>query len=102
MADNNIVPLRPQPLQGGDSTIAGAGVTTEELFASPGVPGTGSGIVGVDDTEAFFNMRDWLQRACETAGARQTGGGIGLGQADIDIELEGHHYNVSIRPLRRA
>lgn len=51
------------------------------------------------DVEAFFNMRDWLKAACEAKGARMTGGGVGLGQADIDIELEGHRYNISIRPL---
>jgi hypothetical protein len=51
--------------------------------------------------ETFLNMRDWLKRAVERQGARMTGGGIGCGQADIDIELEGHHYNISIRPLPR-
>lgn len=53
------------------------------------------------DVEAFFNMRDWLQKACEAKGAKMTGGGIGMGQADIDIELEGCHYNISIKPLSR-
>jgi hypothetical protein len=51
------------------------------------------------DTTAFFNMRDWLQKAVEGKGAKMVGGGIGLGQADIDIELEGCRYNISIRPL---
>lgn len=53
------------------------------------------------DTEAFFNMREWLQKACEAAGGKMTGGGIGMGQADIDIELEGCRYNISIKPLAR-
>lgn len=53
------------------------------------------------DTEAFFNMRDWLQQACEAKGAKMTGGGIGMGQADIDIELDGCSYNISIKPLPR-
>lgn len=57
--------------------------------------------VGDMDAEAFFNMRDWLQEALEAKGARKTGGGMGCGQADIDIELEGVHFNVSIKPLRR-
>lgn len=90
-----------QPAQGGDPNVAGCSVSTDELLASPGFPEPGAGIVGIDDAEAFFNMRDWLQKACEAKGARKTGGGIGFGQADIDIELEGHHYNISIRPLRR-
>lgn len=51
------------------------------------------------DVAAFFNMRDWLQNAVEAKGARMIGGGLGLGQADIDIELEGMPYNISIRPL---
>ena len=53
------------------------------------------------DTEAFFNMREWLQKACEAKGAKMTGGGIGMGQADIDIELDGCRYNISIKPLAR-
>jgi len=53
------------------------------------------------DVEAFFNMRGWLQKAVEAEGAKMVGGGIGLGQADIDIELDGCRYNISIRPLPR-
>lgn len=51
------------------------------------------------DTAAFFNMRDWLRDAVQAKGAKMTGGGIGMGQADIDIELEGCRYNISIKPL---
>ena len=51
------------------------------------------------DVEAFFNMRDWLQKVCEAQGAKMVGGGVGMGQADIDIELDGCHYNISIKPL---
>ncbi|KKM69760.1 hypothetical protein LCGC14_1447560 [marine sediment metagenome] len=50
------------------------------------------------DVEAFFNMRGWLKKAVETAGATVEGAGVGMGQADIDITLEGHRYNISIRP----
>lgn len=53
------------------------------------------------DVEAFFNMRDWLQKACEAQGGKMVGGGVGMGQTDIDIELEGCRYNISIRPLPR-
>ena len=52
------------------------------------------------DLEAFFGMRDWLRSAVEAKGARMTGGGVGCGQADIDIVLEGHRYSISIRPLK--
>jgi len=51
------------------------------------------------DVEAFLNMRDWLQKACEAQGAKMAGGGVGMGQADIDIELDGCRYNISIKPL---
>jgi hypothetical protein len=52
------------------------------------------------DAESFLNMRDWLTKAVEAKGARRTGGGVGMGQADIDIELDGCRYNISIKPLR--
>ncbi len=51
------------------------------------------------DVEAFFNMRNWLQKACEAQGGKMVGGGVGMGQADIDIELDGCRYNISIKPL---
>lgn len=54
------------------------------------------------DVEAFFNMRGWLQKAVEAQGAKMTGGGVGMGQADIDIELDGCAYNISIKPLPKA
>jgi len=63
--------------------------------------GTPEGGLATMDVDAFLNMRDWLQAACEAKGARFTGGGIGCGVADIDIELDGHHYNITIKPLRR-
>ena len=52
------------------------------------------------DTEAFFNMRDWLREAVEAKGAKFTGGGVGFGQADFDVELEGFKYNISIKPIK--
>lgn len=51
------------------------------------------------DVEAFYNMRGWLQKAVEAQGAKMVGGGVGMGQADIDIELDGARYNISIKPL---
>jgi hypothetical protein len=53
------------------------------------------------DVESMWNMRMWLQSALEAKGAKQTGAGMGMGAADIDFELEGHHYNVRIKPLLR-
>jgi len=70
----------------------------------PDFPQLGSGLAGIaaEDVEAYFNMSDWLQAACEAKGAKMVGGGIGCGQADIDIELEGHRYNISIKPIIRG
>lgn len=51
------------------------------------------------DVEAFLNARDWLTKAVESAGAKFIGGGVGMGQADIDVEMDGCRYNISIRPL---
>jgi hypothetical protein len=51
------------------------------------------------DPIQLLNMRDWIQRACEAQGAKMTGGGCGMGEADIDIELEGHAFNINIRPI---
>lgn len=51
------------------------------------------------DVQTFLNMRDWLRDACAAKGGKMVGGGVGMGQADIDIELEGCSYNISIKPL---
>ena len=64
-----------------------------------GIPQLEVGDLGFDDVNAAFNMRDWLQGACEAKGGKMIGGGFGMGQADIDIELEGCRFNISIRPL---
>ena len=51
------------------------------------------------DPEQMLNMRDWLERAVTAKGARMTGGGCGMGEADIDVELEGHLFNIRIKPI---
>ena len=50
------------------------------------------------DADIAYAARGWLQKACEAAGATVVGAGVGCGQSDIDIELDGHRFNVSIRP----
>jgi hypothetical protein len=55
--------------------------------------------LGNMDVEAFMGMLRWLQDAMKARGAKVEGFGMGLGQSDVDIMLEGHRYNVSIRPL---
>lgn len=59
------------------------------------------GDLGFEDIEAAFNMRTWLQKACEAAGGKMTGGGFGGGCADLWIELEGHEYMVTIKPVKK-
>jgi len=54
------------------------------------------------DGTQMLNMRDWLQRAVEGAGATMVGGGCGMGEADIDVNLEGHGFNIRIRPNIRS
>ncbi len=54
------------------------------------------------DVEAFLNMRKWLEEAVTAKGARLTGGGIGMGQADIQISLDGCDYWISIKPLQKS
>lgn len=51
------------------------------------------------DVETLLNSREWLEQAVSEKGAKRVGGGVGCGQADIDVELEGHRFNISIRPI---
>lgn len=53
---------------------------------------------GFGDPETLFNSRDWLRKAIEAKGAKVTGGGVGMGQADLDFTLDGCPFNVSLRP----
>lgn len=50
------------------------------------------------DPQKLLTARNWLSSALHAAGAVSHGAGIGGGQADIDIEVGGLKYNVSIRP----
>jgi hypothetical protein len=54
------------------------------------------------DVEAFFNMREWLSEALKAKGAKVTGGGIGFGAADLDIELDGAPFFVTIKPIKMS
>jgi hypothetical protein len=61
---------------------------------------TNKTILGFSDIEAAIYMRDWLQAACEKAGAKIVGGDVRREEADLDIELEGDQFAVSIKPLK--
>jgi hypothetical protein len=69
--------------------------------APPDLPVCLVGDLGFLDIDAAFNMRGWLQAACEAKGGRMTGGGFGGGIADIDIVLEGCEYHLTIQPIIR-
>lgn len=47
-------------------------------------------------------IREWMRAAVEAKGAKVTGAGIGvkgsMGMCDIDIEVEGHRFNLEITP----
>lgn len=53
---------------------------------------------GFGDPVTQFNSRDWLRKAIEASGAKITGGGVGVGGADLDFTLEGCKFNVRIQP----
>ena len=59
------------------------------------------GDLGFEDIAAAFNMRAWLQKACEAAGGKMTGGSFGGGVADISVELQGHEYWITIKAMKR-
>lgn len=67
----------------------------------PDLPPMEIGNLGFEDIGAAFNMRGWLQKAVEAAGAEMTGGGFGGGVADISIKLEGHDYWLTIKPMSK-
>ena len=50
------------------------------------------------DTYAFLNMRDWFEAAIENHGGKLIDGGMGVGRADIGVELDGVEFSVQIRP----
>ncbi len=54
------------------------------------------------DLDSLFNLREWVREAVEAKGAKVTGAGIGVGgpvgMADIDVEIQGHRFNLEIRP----
>lgn len=51
------------------------------------------------DPETLFNSREWLQKSVESGGAKVIGGGIGCGQGDLSILLDGCRFTVSIKPV---
>lgn len=54
---------------------------------------------GFGDPVRLLNMRNWLERAVTRSGAIFQGGSIGMEEADIDVLIEGHLFNISIRAI---
>lgn len=54
------------------------------------------------DPEQLLNMRTWLQKAIEAKGGKITGSGYGMGEADLDMELEGFDYSINIKPILKG
>ena len=51
------------------------------------------------DVVAAFNIRSYVQKALEAKGAKIVGAGVGCGGCDLDFVVEGHKFNVWIKPL---
>ena len=52
-----------------------------------------------DSIEGLLSLREWLENCLKANGAVITGGGIGMGAADVDIQLNNAHYTLSIRKM---
>jgi hypothetical protein len=50
-----------------------------------------------DATLRLLDVRNWIEAAVVAKGAKAGDVGIGCGQADIAIELDGHHYGLCIK-----
>lgn len=48
------------------------------------------------DAEKLYPFRKMLEGLLEIGGVKVTGGGIGMGQADIEAEFNGVIYDISI------
>lgn len=51
------------------------------------------------DPESLMNSRDWLEKTIIAGGAKVHGMGIGMGRADLSIELEGWEYTITMKPI---
>lgn len=101
MSDENVIKF-PPPSSVEDCPAVGIAVNLPDIrFAGEAPPcGPEIGCLGFDDLEAAFNMRGWLQKALEAAGGKMTAGGFGFGMANLWVELEGHTYEVTIKPVK--
>lgn len=52
----------------------------------------------IENMDRLFNLRDWLKNCLEKNGAEVTGSGIGFGEADVSIKLDGMNFWVTIKP----
>jgi len=107
--DNSVHVERPpsanQTIMSAARQMAADSVKKEGVPAAAGLSATLPGNLPLHtefgDLTVLFNIRNWFRKACEAKGAIFTGGGIGLGEANIDIELEGYAFNICIKPMIR-
>jgi len=50
------------------------------------------------DVEAFFALRDWMQKILEKNGCVVTDAGLGMGAADLGFRHQGAEFGLSIWP----
>jgi len=81
-------------------------VALQDLMASPSSwsqEAVASPEFAALDIDALFNLRSWVEAAIVAKGGEIVGAGIGcggkLGTADLQVRLEGHEFNLEIRPL---
>lgn len=50
-------------------------------------------------SEELINLRDWMRKALEAAGGQTTGSGFGCSWVDIELEIDGHRFEVTVKPI---
>lgn len=54
------------------------------------------------DLKAFQHTRAWLENAVQSQGAEVTACAVGMGQAELQIELDDQVYWLTIKPVPRS
>lgn len=78
-----------------------ASATTDPVQQAGGVATNDYSLLD-EDLEALFNLRSWLEKCLIEGGAEITGGGIGLGGADLTFDLDGFPFYIECKPRSRS
>jgi hypothetical protein len=76
------------------------GVTTMTKKNDEGFLGFTKRQVEENGIKDVLNKRNWLEKLLSKEKVTVKGSGIGFGQGDIDVEIDGRQYTISIRPCR--